>query len=162
MSEKRAYITILGRSLWALSNVYYAVLVQKSFFPDVVHIFTEKIFLENLPKAEKAIKVLSEEFNFVPEIQTHVSEETEFLKVGFEVNELIKKLKSEGYRIAIDVTPGRKALVVALLIPAMKQKIDHIFYLAVKRLEDKPYMMIPLQAQKLKDFIEEAEKYAKK
>ncbi|MEM0203814.1 MAG: hypothetical protein QXO16_06855 [Archaeoglobaceae archaeon] len=162
MSEKRAYITILGRSLWALSNAYYAVLVQKSFFPDVVHIFTEEIFLKDLPKAEKAIKVLSEEFGFVPEIQTHISKEAEFFSAGVEVSELIKKLRSEGYRIAIDITPGRKALVVALLIPAMKQKIDHLFYLAVKKLEEKPYMMIPLANQELKDFIEEAEKHAKK
>lgn len=162
MSEKRAYITILGRSLWALSNAYYAVLVQKSFYPELVHIFTEEIFLKDLPKAEKAIRLLSEEFGFTPEVKTHVSKEAEFFNAGVEVSELVRKLKSEGYRIAIDITPGRKALVVALLIPAMKQKIDHVFYLAVKKLEDKPYMMIPLANQELRDFIEEAEKYAKK
>lgn len=162
MEEKKAYITILGRSLWALINSYYAVLFQKSFFPEVVHIFTEDIYSNELNKAERAIKILSEEFGFSPEIQTHISVEAEFFKAGHEVSNLIKGLKAEGYRIAIDLTPGRKALVTAVLIPAMKQKIDHLFYLAVKRLESKPYMMIPLANQQLRDFMEEVERYARK
>ena len=59
--------------------------------------------------------------------------------------------------MAIDITPGRKTLVSAALIPAVKLRLEHVFYLAVKELEDKPYMMIPLANQQLRDFMEEAE-----
>ncbi len=154
MSEKRAYITILGRSVWALLNTYYAVLMEKSYYPDSVYIYAEDIYAEELEKAAEGIKILSEEFGFTPEIHAEIVNEADFIKAGKEISQLIKKLKEEECSIAIDITPGRKALVAAALIPAVKHRMDHVFYLAVKRLEPKPYMMIPLSIQQLKDFME--------
>ena len=150
----RAYITILGRSTWALLNTYYAVLMEKTYFPDLVYVYAEDIYADELEKAVEGIKILSEEFGFNPEVHAKIVREADFLNAGKEISELIGKLKEEGYSIAIDITPGRKALVAAALIPAVKHKMDHVFYLAVKSLESKPYMMIPLSIQQLKDFME--------
>lgn len=150
----KAYITILGRSTWALLNTYYAVLMEKSYYPDSVYVYAEDIYVQELEKAVKGIKILSEEFEFTPEIHTITVKEADFLNAGREISELIGKLKEKGYSIAIDITPGRKALVAAALIPAVKHRMDHVFYLAVKKLESKPYMMIPLSIQQLKDFME--------
>ncbi len=154
---KKAYITILGRSTWALINTYYAVLMKGVYFPDVIYIFAEDIYVEELEKAAEGVKILSEEFGISPEINTHVVPEADFIQAGKTISDLIKKLIEEGCSIAIDITPGRKALVAAALIPAVRQKMDHVFYLAVKRLENRPYMMIPLSNQSLRDFIREAE-----
>ncbi len=153
----KAYITILGRSTWALLNTYYAVLVEKAYFPDTVYIFAEDIYAGEVEKASEGIKVMSEEYGFSPEIETHIVKEAEFVEAGMKISSLVRELKEKGYRVAIDITPGRKALVAAALIPAIKFRIDHVFYLAVKSLDkaDKPYMMIPLSIQNLRDFIEE-------
>ncbi|RLI82537.1 hypothetical protein DRP07_05010 [Archaeoglobales archaeon] len=150
----KAYITILGRSTWALLNTYYAVLMEKAYFPDSVYIYAEEIYSEELKKAVEGIKILSEEFGFMPEIFTEIVSEADFINAGKEISQLVKRLKEEGHKIAIDITPGRKALVAAALIPAVKYRMDHVFYLSVKRLEAKPYMMIPLSIQELKDFAE--------
>jgi hypothetical protein len=150
----KAYITILGRSTWALLNTYYAVLMEKNYHPDSVYIYAEDVYAEELEKGEEGIKILSEEFGFMPEIHTKTISEADFINAGREISQLVKKLKEEGCSIAIDITPGRKALVAAALIPAIKHRMDHVFYLAVKRLEAKPYMMIPLSIQQLKDFME--------
>ncbi|WP_456467961.1 hypothetical protein [Archaeoglobus sp.] len=48
MPEKKAYLTLLGRSDWAVLNTYYAVLVEKSYYPDKIHIFAEKSYSECL------------------------------------------------------------------------------------------------------------------
>ena len=152
--SKKAYITVLGRSTWALINTYYSVLMEKSYHPDITHIFAEEIYAEELDKAIEGIKILSEEFGFTPEIERHMVKEADFIEAGMKISSLVRELKEKGYAVAIDITPGRKALVAAALIPAVKHKMDHVFYLAVKRLEPKPYMMIPLSIQELKDFME--------
>jgi hypothetical protein len=132
--------------------------MEKEYFPDVIYIFAEDLFYHELEKAAEGMKILSDEFGISPEIHTHVVPEADFIEAGKTISDLIKKLREEGCSIAIDVTPGRKALVAAALIPAVKHRMDHVFYLAVKRLENKPYMMIPLSNQKLRDFITQAER----
>lgn len=157
MPEKKAYITLLGRSAWAVLNTYYAVLVEKSYYPDTIHIFSEKSYSEDLENIIEEMKVLSEEFGFEPEIDSTIIEDNDFITAVRKIGELVKGLKEQGCSVAIDITPGRKTLVSAALIPAVKLRLEHVFYLAVKELEDKPYIMIPLANQQLRDFMEEAE-----
>jgi hypothetical protein len=134
------------------------VLREKEFYPDEVYIFTEKTYQLELDKAKSAIRILSEEFGFEPKVNTHIVSDWDFLSAGKELFELVKKLKNNGYNVAIDITPGRKPLVVAALITGIKVQIDHVFYLAIKSTEDaaKPYMMIPLQIQQIRDFMDDA------
>ncbi len=154
----KAYITILGRSTWALVNTYYAVLSEKAYYPDLVYIFAEDIYADQLDKAIKGIEILSEEFGFKPEIKQEIVREADFVEAGLKITSLIKDLKQNGYRVAIDITPGRKALVAGALIPISKIGVDHVFYLAIKTLDNasKPYKMIPLSIQELRDFVEDA------
>ncbi len=158
---KKAYLTILGRSTWALINTYYAVLTEKAYYPDIVYIFAEDIYANQLDKAMKGIVILSEEFGFKPEIRQKIVKEADFVEAGLKIMSLIKDLKQSGYRVAIDITPGRKALVAGALIPISKIGVDHVFYLAIKTLDNasRPYKMIPLQIQELRDFVEDAKTY---
>ena len=160
---KNAYLTTLGRSTWAMVNAYYAVLRNNKFNPDNVCIFTEETYQSELEKAISGIKIISQEFGINPEIDSRVVSDWDFLAAGKEIFGLVKKLKENGYCVAIDITPGRKALVVAALITGIRVKIDHVFYLAIRTTEDaaKPYMMIPLQIQQLRDFMEDASKVMK-
>lgn len=153
----KAYITILGRSVWALINAYYAVLAEKAYYPDIVYIFAEDIYADQLDRAIKGIEILSEEFGFKPEIRQEIVREADFVEAVLKITSLIKDLK-QNYKIAIDITPGRKALVAGALIPITKIGVDHVFYLAIKTLNNvsKPYKMIPLSIQELRDFVEDA------
>ena len=156
--EKKAYITTLGRSIWALVNTYYAVLREKGYYPDRIYVFTERTYRTELENALAAIRILSEEFGISPELESQIVCDWDFLAAGKEVFELVKSLKAEGYTLAIDITPGRKVLVVATIISSIKVDIDHVFYLAIRSTDDaaKPYMMIPLQQQQIRDFIADA------
>ena len=153
----KAYITILGRSVWAVVNTYYAVLRERRYFPDKIYVFTEEVYEDNLGKVVEAIKILSEEFGFNPYIERGIVDEADFVSAGKEIFAIVKNLKENNFTVAIDITPGRKALVAAALIPAIKMNIEHVFYLSIKNLDNvsKPYMMIPLQIQHLRDFAEE-------
>jgi hypothetical protein len=152
----KAYITLLGRSAWAVLNTYYAVLVEKSYFPDAIHIFAEESYSGDLEKIIEGMRVLSEEFGFKPEISSTIIKDNDFITAVKKIGELVKELKEQECNVAIDITPGRKPLVSAALIPAVKLRLEHVFYLAVKELEARPYMMIPLANQQLRDFMEEA------
>jgi hypothetical protein len=157
MSQK-AYVTLLGRSGWAVINTYYAVLAEKAYYPDFIHIFAEKSFSADLEKIVEGLKILSEEYGFTPEINYTIVEDNDFVSAVRKIGELVKSLREKNCSIAIDITPGRKPLVSAALIPAVKLRMDHVFYLAVKELENKPYIMIPIANQQLRDFMEEVEK----
>ena len=155
---KKAYITMLGRSTWALVNSYYAVLEKMKYFPDSIFIFTEKTYENELEKAENALQTLSKHFGFQSTIHQEVIEEADFLQAGRRISEVVRDLKGKGFEVAVDITPGRKALVAGALIPLSKIEVDHVFYILIDTVEDasKPYMMIPLQIQHLNDFMEHA------
>ena len=70
----------------------------------------------------------------------------------------LMELKKKGYTIALDITPGRKALVAAALISAEKIGVDHIFYLAVDSIEELPLLMKPAPILHLHDYLHEAVK----
>jgi len=109
-------------------------------------------------KVKRALEVFREELNLSYEINIHVTGESDFINAGKKISQLLKKLKNEGYKIAVDITAGRKPLVAAALLPASKLDIDHLFYLDIKRVEgmNKPYYMIPLGIQRLRDFVQDA------
>jgi hypothetical protein len=152
----KAYITMLGRSTWALVNSYYAVIREKKYNPDTIIVFTEDRYKNGLDRASKALEILSEDFGLKPTIQHEVIEEADFLSAGRRVFQIVEDLKSRGFEVAVDITPGRKALVAGALVPLSKISVDHVFYMLIDTVEDasKPYMMIPLQIQHLKDFME--------
>lgn len=160
---KIAYITILGRSSWALINTYYSVIRERGFRPDTIYVFTERTYETKLEKIRSAISIISSGYDFKPRIESKVVSDIDFIEAGREIFKLINRLKAEKTEIAIDITPGRRALVAAALIPAMELKVDNIFYLAITSTEDaaKPYMMIPTQIQSINNFIEDSKKVVK-
>ncbi len=155
-----AYITPLGRSTWALVNTYYAVLRERGLRPERVYIIAERPYAENAETAKAAIGIISEAYGADPEIFLELVEEADFVGAGRTVGSLVERLSGEGFLIALDITSGRKATIAGALaaVAAGGTEIRHIYYLAMKSVEDiaKPYMMIPLRIQEIRDFSEEA------
>ncbi len=155
-----AYITLLGRSTWALINTYYAVLREKGLRPDRIFIVVETPYADASDLAVEGIRIVSKAFGCTPDIHTETVREADFVGAGRTVRSLAGDLIGLGYRVALDITSGRKAMVAGALIATSLAHLDirHIYYLAMKSLDDvaKPYMMIPLQIQQIRDFIEDA------
>ena len=154
MTCEKAYITVLGRSAWAMVNCYYAVLRDEKYHPDEIYIFTEKSFESNLESGTEGMEVLNKQYGISPKMNSIVVDDGDFLSSGKEISDTVKRLKDMGCQIALDITPGRKPLVTGALIPAMKHELEHIYYLAISDLDDvaKPYMEIPFGKHKLWDF----------
>ena len=154
----KVYITILGRSTWAMINAYYAVVMEKKYKPDEIYIFLEDIYQDKLPKAVRALEIISAAFGFSPKIDVIIIKEANFKEARKKAGILLRKLKDKGAEIAIDITSGRRALVAGALVQGVPLKVNHVFYLALAdkdiQFANRPYMMIPLHAQKLEDFME--------
>jgi len=155
-----AYITLLGRSTWALVNAYHAVLREKGLRPERVSIVTEEPYAESAPTAASAILIISEGYGFTPAIGVEILPEAGFVRGGAAIRSLAEDLIAQGFRVAIDITSGRKVTVAGALIAISLAgiHIQHIYYLAMQSLDDvaKPYMMIPHQIQKIRDLMEDA------
>ncbi|MCD6558297.1 hypothetical protein DRN43_07250 [Thermococci archaeon] len=155
----KAYVTMLGRSTWAMINAYYAIVMHKKYYPDEIYIFLEDIYAEKIPKAVGALKIISRAFGFEPKINWFIVEEANFVDADKKIGKLLKELKEKGFEIAIEITSGRKAVVAGALIHGIPLNVDHVFYLAIRSMEyaNRPYMMIPLHVQILRDFVGDRE-----
>ena len=154
------YITLLGRSTWALVNAYHAVLREKGLRPEQVVIVTEEPYAANASIAAEAIRIISEGYGCSPAIDVEVLPEADFVQAGRTIRSLAADLIGQGFYVAIDITSGRKVTVAGALIAVSLTGLDirHIYYLAMKSTDDvaKPYMMIPHQVQKIRDIMEDA------
>ena len=159
--EKQVYISLLGRSCWALVNAYYAVLKHKELQPDLIYFFTEEFNNDEGEKVVQGLTIISEEFGFVPEIQWSVIPSSQMFSADSEMLKTFASLSEKRYHIHLDITPGRKALVASALlsinqlIRSNSDLVKNIFYLDVFPLEANPYMMIPKSTQLLRNFLME-------
>lgn len=159
-ASRDAYITLLGRSTWALVNAYHAVLHEKELRPERVIIVTEEPYAQEASVAARAIGAISEGYGFAPAIETEILPEADFVRAGQTIRALAGDLIEQGLDVAIDITSGRKVTVAGALIAVSVAGLDirHIYYLAMKNTDDvaKPYMMIPHQIQQIRDIMEDA------
>jgi len=154
------YITLLGRSTWALVNAYQAVLREKGLRPERVAIVTEEPYAANAAIAAGAVRIVSEGYGFAPTVDVEVLPEADFVQAGRTIRSLASDFIRQGFHVAIDITSGRKVTAAGALIAVSLAGLDirHIYYLAMKSTDDvaKPYMMIPRQIQKIRDIMEDA------
>jgi hypothetical protein len=98
---------------------------------------------------------LNESFGINPTVDTAIVSSDEIIPAKSSLNKYLKELKNDGYTIALDITPGRKALVAAALMSTRKLGINHVFYLAVDSIEDIPLLMKPGTIIHLHDYLHE-------
>ena len=155
---KSAYITLVGRSAWAVINSYYFMIKEGKCVPDIVVVFAEDIFQHKIPWVLKGLELVNASFQISAKIHTDVVGNAKYVPSGLIVNKKIKELKNEDYEIFLDITPGRKALVSASLISAWKNGVSHILYMAVDEIEDIPLMMKPKRMLHFRDFMVEVKR----
>jgi len=151
---KVAYVTLLGRSPWAVVNTYYKLLTMGKK-ADRIYVFTEERYKENLPKVVRALEAISKAYNLDPIIETEVVPNYGFFVADKKFKELFAKLEREGYRMGLDITSGRKALVAAAIVQIRQFPVAFIVYMGLMDTDfpDRPYMMIPTHMQPIKNFL---------
>jgi len=158
MSSERVYVSLLGRSAWALLNTYYAVAREVRYFPDRVYIAVEAPYQNQTDHVVEGLHAISAHFGFSPEVECIPVARGDMIDVYLKVYNLITAKRKEGCRVAIDITPSRKSTVSGVLLPIKLNDVDHVFYLEISTTDGvaKPYQMIPKQYHKLHDFKAEA------
>jgi hypothetical protein len=153
-----AYITLLGRSSWAVLNSYYFMVNKEKVRSDLILIVSEEMYQDKLPNIIHGLQIINKEYEFNCEIETMIVGNAQYVPAGVKISERLKDLKNKKYDITLDITPGRKALVAAALICAWKIQVSNVFYLASDDIRDIPLMMKPKKLFHFRDFLNEVQR----
>ena len=154
----KVYITMTGLSDWAIFNSLWAVIRLRDYIPDKIYIFSIKKRRQQADLAKRLFTALLKEYNKKkPHIEIVEVPEADFVESGKRINEFVKKEKSLKNTVAIEVTPGRKAMVAGALVPGIQGKADYVFYLYLEDFEfaNKMFMRIPITLKHSHDFMDE-------
>lgn len=153
----KIYITMVGLSDWAIFNSLWAAIRLRNYVPDKIYIFTITKRRKQAELARRRFHALLKEYGKKAKIDIIEVAEADFVSSGKRINEVVKEEKTNENKIAIEVTPGRKAMVAGALVPSIQGKVDHVFYLYLENFDysDNLFMRIPLTIQHSHDFMEE-------
>ncbi|MBP2145155.1 hypothetical protein J2129_000609 [Methanofollis sp. W23] len=153
----QAYLTLAGRSGWALLNTYHAVLRERGARPAEVHLVAWEE--SRLGPVLEGLRLISARYGFSPEVSVVRVAEGDYTAAGREVTGLVRALVARGFETALDITPGRKAAIVSVCLDLAAEglQVDHIYYLGLPIPDPpaSPYLLIPLHIQPLRDLVEE-------
>jgi hypothetical protein len=159
--DLRILVTMMGRSTWGLFNSVWASIRTYDFLPDRVYILTagcDRLVADN---AAKMLRILLSESGSKGEVEVRAVSEEDVGQIAREVKRITAEERQAGNRIALDVTPGKKAIVLGSVLSGMSRNdFDHMFYLYIEKLKnaDRPYMEIPLGLQHPHEILGEVRK----
>ena len=157
-------ITMMGRSVWGLFNSSWAALRQRSFVPQRIYILTAGCDRNDAEIAARMLKVLMREHGSDVDVRIETVPEEDVAGVAETVKRITTSERQTGARIALDVTPGKKSMVIGALLSGLaRNEFDQIFYLYLEDLRNaaRPYIEIPLHLQKSHDILKEGKPGAK-
>jgi hypothetical protein len=153
----QAYITLMGRSGWAVVNSFYASIIETDYRPDQVHLIYESEYANDIDPVMRGLEIIQSSYA-TPNVKALKVPNWDAHATGHTIRELVQDLQKEKSEMALDITGGRKALVTGALLTLKGESMKHIFYLAIDTTEGvaKPYLMIAKRVQKLMDIITNA------
>ncbi len=150
----QAYITLMGRSGWAVLNSFHAVVIETKYRPEVVHLIYESEYANDIESVIRGLEIIQSSYA-TPNVKALEVPNWDAHATGRIFLELVQDLQKKQSEIALDITGGRKALVTGALLKLKGKSMKHVFYLAIDTIEGaaKPYLMIAKRGQKLLDII---------
>ncbi len=151
-------ITLYGRSTWGLFNSAWATIIDHGFTPDRVHVLTAGCDSNQAKIAEAMLRSLLESYGRRPDVQEHIVDDEDVKAVADLVARIATEERARGNAVALDVTPGKKALVLGSVFSGMNRHMfDRVFYLHIASLKNanRPYVEIPLFLQHPHDIVKE-------
>jgi len=148
----QAYITLMGRSSWAVLNSFHAAVIETEYRPDQVHLIYESEYADNIEPVICGLEIIQSSYT-TPNVKALEVPNWDTRATGHAILELVQALKKELSEITLDITGGRKALVTGSLLALKDESMKHVFYLAIDTTKGvaKPYLMIPKSIQRLLD-----------
>ncbi len=153
----QSYITLMGRSGWAVLNSFHAAIIETKYRPNQVHLIYESEYANDIEPVIRGLEIIQNSYT-TPNVKALEVPNWDAHATGRAFLELVQDLQKDQSEIALDITGGRKALVTGSLLKLKSKSMKHIFYLAIDTTEGvaKPYLMIPKRVQKLMDIITNA------
>ena len=143
-------ITFTGNTRWATINGLWALVEEENIVPDRI------IALHTSPITEDAKDTRSLLATFISGMkgctlidESIPTDDVQFMRKMLE--DIIKKERSKGSRIFIDMTSARKLVALSMMASPSIKEVERLSYLHVDNLEnaDRPYPMIPFKRQVL-------------
>ncbi|MEW5748854.1 MAG: hypothetical protein AB1793_08755 [Candidatus Thermoplasmatota archaeon] len=155
MADK-VYITMTGVSRWPVLNGLWAAMCR-GYVPDRLYLFVTQGRERDGEALTGWVKLVARSYGKELEVVSERIEEGDFLSSGKRITAAMERERSAGNEVAIDITPGRKAVISSALISAWQKQVDHVFYLYLEDMRNasNPYPMIPYQLQHFVDLKEE-------
>jgi len=153
----KVYITMTGISRWPVLNALWAAVCCKGYVPDKIYLFVTKGKEKDAQALAPWIGALTESYGHRVEPIIREIDEGDFASSGRKITSAMEEERAAGNEVAIDITPGRKAIISSALISAWQKQVDHVFYLYLEdmRNANNPYPMIPFHLQHFVDLKEE-------
>ncbi len=153
----RVYITMTGISKWPVLNSLWAAISCKQYLPDRVYLFVTGGKEAEAQELARWITALLESYGKRVQPELKQIEEADFASSGKRITSVVDEERAKGSEVAIDITPGRKAVISSALISAWQKQVDHVYYLYLEdmRNSNNPYPMIPFHLQHFVDLKEE-------
>lgn len=154
---QKVYITMTGISRWPVLNSLWAAVCCKGFVPDKIYLFVTKGRQTEARDLSEWIRTLTESYGKRADPILMEIDEGDFATSGKKIKSVMEAERAAGNEVAIDITPGRKAIISSALLSAWQKEVDHVFYLYLEdmRNADNPYPMIPFHLQHFVDLKEE-------
>jgi len=154
---QKIFITMTGISRWPVINSLWAAVCCKGYIPDKVYIFVTRGREQDSHVLSEWISALLESYGKKVEVIRKDIEEGDFSSSGKKITEVMEQERTAGNEVAIDITPGRKAIISSALLSAWQKQVDHVFYLYLEDMRNasNPYPMIPFHLQHFVDLKEE-------
>lgn len=148
----QAYITLMGRSGWAVINSFYSLILETDFRPCSIMMLYESEHANNLAPVVEGLKIIQETYT-KPNITTFSVSTSDWDAVGETARPIVEGIKEQEGQVALDITGGRKVLVAGTLLGLLESGLDYVYYLDIETTEGvaKPYPMIPYRMQQLKE-----------
>jgi len=151
-------ITLYGRSTWGLFNSAWAAIIDHRFLPDRVHVLTAGCDSNQAKTAEAMLRALLESYGRKGDVVEHIVDDEDVKTVADTVTRIATEEHSRGNLVGLDVTPGKKALVLGAVFSGYNRPLfDRVFYLHIASLKNanRPYVEIPLFLQHPHDIVKE-------
>jgi hypothetical protein len=154
---RRIYITMTGISKWPVLNSLWAAMCCKKYVPDKVYLFVTRGREAEGEALADWIRTLVESYGRKLDPILTAIDEGDFAASGRKITGVLESERAEGNEVAIDITPGRKAIISSALLSAWQKQVDHVFYLYLEDMRNaaNPYPMIPFHLQHFVDLKEE-------
>jgi hypothetical protein len=154
---QKVYVTMTGISMWPVLNSLWAAIYCKGYAPDKIYLFVTNGREQEARTLSHWISVLTEAYGKRADPIIKEIDEGDFASSGKKINAVMDEERAAGNEVAIDITPGRKAIISSALLSAWQKQVDHVFYLYLEdmRNSSNPYPMIPFHLQHFVDLKEE-------